>query len=217
MLDGDELLQANRPGESDPCLLEPGLKSMEIAVADGFAHTRLSHHHDPLLGGLCRDDVADGVRATTRRHSRGEDPHRPHPISTCSCIAAYGRQVGVIMTGMLSDGSAGFIAVRSGGGLTVVQDPADAANPMGADHCRRLEQIPPSRRGLARGRSRSSVVSPNHPDQFGNKQHSIVRPLLRALRKSTAQRFLVERTSRSPQGLWTARLCRARPDHSPAW
>jgi hypothetical protein len=128
MLDGDELLQANRPGESDPCLLEPGLKSMEIAVADGFAHTRLSHHHDPLLGGLCRDDVADGVRAATRRHSRGEDPHRPTR--------------GVIMTGMLSDGSAGFIAVRSGGRLTVVQDPADAANPMGADHCRRLEQIP---------------------------------------------------------------------------
>jgi hypothetical protein len=30
-----------------------------------------------LLGGLCRDDVADGVRAATRRHSRGEDPHRP--------------------------------------------------------------------------------------------------------------------------------------------
>jgi hypothetical protein len=31
-----------------------------------------------------------------------------------------------------------------------------------------------------------------HPDQFGNKQHSIVQRLLRALRKSTAQRFLVE-------------------------
>ena len=31
-----------------------------------------------------------------------------------------------------------------------------------------------------------------HPDQFGNKQHSIVQRLLRALRKSTAQRLLVE-------------------------
>ena len=45
-----------------------------------------------------------------------------------------------------------------------------------------------------------------HPDQFGNKQHSIVQRLLRALRKSTAQRLLVEtaaegiRERRAPPG-----------------
>src|ERR1700746_80382 len=31
-----------------------------------------------------------------------------------------------------------------------------------------------------------------HPDQFGKKQHSIVQRLLRALRKSAAQRLIVE-------------------------
>ena len=31
-----------------------------------------------------------------------------------------------------------------------------------------------------------------HPDQFGNKQHSIVQRLLRALRKSASQRSLAE-------------------------
>ena len=31
-----------------------------------------------------------------------------------------------------------------------------------------------------------------HPDQFGKKQHSIVQRLLRALRKSTAQRLIAE-------------------------
>jgi hypothetical protein len=31
-----------------------------------------------------------------------------------------------------------------------------------------------------------------HPDQFGKKQHSIVQRLLRALRKSAAQRLIAE-------------------------
>jgi hypothetical protein len=56
-----------------------------------------------------------------------------------------------------------------------------------------------------------------HPDQFGNRQHSIVQRLLRALRKSTAQRFLVEtaaegiRERRAAPGAVDG-LCRARPD-----
>ncbi len=34
-----------------------------------------------------------------------------------------------------------------------------------------------------------------HPDQFGKKQHSIVQRLLRALRKSAAQRLIAETTA----------------------
>jgi two-component system, chemotaxis family, protein-glutamate methylesterase/glutaminase len=47
-----------------------------------------------------------------------------------SAAKAYGRRViGVILTGLLNDGSAGLRAVRAEGGLAVVQDPADAVAP----------------------------------------------------------------------------------------
>jgi two-component system, chemotaxis family, protein-glutamate methylesterase/glutaminase len=64
----------------------------------------------------------------------------------------YGRRViGVILTGLLNDGSAGLRAVRAAGGLAVVQEPADAAAPdmpwsalfhAGADYRVRLAEIP---------------------------------------------------------------------------
>jgi two-component system chemotaxis response regulator CheB len=37
------------------------------------------------------------------------------------------RSVGVVMSGMLDDGSDGLVAIRDAGGITIVQDPADAA------------------------------------------------------------------------------------------
>lgn len=67
------------------------------------------------------------------RTNRGPKEHRTRPAIDPlfrSAAAAYGpRVLGVLLTGLGDDGVPGFIDIKAAGGMTLVQDPAEARYP----------------------------------------------------------------------------------------
>jgi two-component system chemotaxis response regulator CheB len=90
------------------------------------------------------------------RLTRGprENRHRPaiDPLFRSAARSFGKRVIGVILTGIQADGSAGLLAIRAAGGLAIVQDPAGAFAPgmpkaardvAGSDHVVPLAGIAP--------------------------------------------------------------------------
>jgi two-component system chemotaxis response regulator CheB len=100
-------LPAFAPGDGDP--IEPG--RIYVAAPD---------HH--LL-----------VRPGKVLMRRGPYENRTRPavnaLFRSAAIAYAGRVIGVVLTGLLDDGTDGLIAIKAAGGMSVIQDPADAEWP----------------------------------------------------------------------------------------
>lgn len=117
----------------------PGYYARQLDRA-GPLPVKLACHDEPVQLGHVYVAPPDrhlllGGRAEERRLvvARGPKENRSRPAIDPlfrSAALAYGaRTVGVLLTGLLDDGVAGLAAIQRCGGVTVVQDPADALYP----------------------------------------------------------------------------------------
>jgi two-component system chemotaxis response regulator CheB len=88
--------------------------------AAGTIHVAPPDHHMLLEGGVIRV-----IRGPKEHHARPAID----PLFRSAALEMGSGAIGVVLTGMLDDGSAGLRAIKDCGGTAVVQDPADAFEP----------------------------------------------------------------------------------------
>jgi two-component system, chemotaxis family, protein-glutamate methylesterase/glutaminase len=113
---GDALVQKIAEAGSLTCSLARNGE----AIRGGHIFVAPPDHH--LLVGKTSVIVSKGAR---------ENRSRPaiDPLFRSAAVAFGGRVIAIVLTGNLDDGTAGLIAVKRCGGVSVVQDPADAQYP----------------------------------------------------------------------------------------
>lgn len=94
--------------------------------------------------------IKKDVMLTTKGARENRSRPAVDPLFRSAAVTHGSHVIGVLLTGMLDDGTAGLIAIQRCGGLTVVQDPDEAAYPgmpssalanVAVDHCVRLPQM----------------------------------------------------------------------------
>ena len=153
----------------------PNTFSTPICIAHHLSHLEPSHLPAILThrGRLPASHPADGTRLLGGAIFLAPPAHnlsvtgeqvvvtqallqRPCPsvdLLFASAASSYqSRLIGVILTGMLTDGTVGLQAVKHSGGTTIIQDPVEAAYPSmpqsaqdhcAIDYCLPLAQIAP--------------------------------------------------------------------------
>lgn len=106
-------------------------------------------------------------------HGPEENNHRPsiNVLFRSAAVAYKSMAIGIILTGLLSDGTAGMEAIKLCGGVTVVQDPAEAEFPdmpksvlgnVETDHVVPLAGIGSVINKIIRTKNKSKTLVPEH-------------------------------------------------------
>jgi two-component system chemotaxis response regulator CheB len=137
----------------------PGLLA-QILTRVGHLPVSYAKNKEPLKRGHIYVAPADHhlilVAPDRMRVTRGPKENRSRPSIDPlfrSAALAFGRRViGVILTGLLDDGTSGLRAIKECGGIAIVQSPSDAEAPsmplsalsnVDVDYCLPLSGIPP--------------------------------------------------------------------------
>ncbi|MBL6458457.1 chemotaxis protein CheB [Belnapia sp. T6] len=135
----------------------------------------------------------DGSRLLLR-HGPQENRSRPaiDPLFRSAALAFGPRAIGVVLSGLLDDGTAGLVAIKACGGLSVVQDPEDAAwpdMPLNAlrgdspDHSATLADLPALLDRLARspaGPPRAGLPQLSAEVSIAEQEEAVSDPALQA-------------------------------------
>ncbi|MFZ3485500.1 chemotaxis protein CheB [Sphingomonas sp. 3-13AW] len=118
--------------------LSPSARSMLPLLLDrvGPLPARSPSDGDPIGRGTIYVAAPDHhmlLRKGTVLMRRGPNENRTRPavnsLFRSAALAYGGRVIGVVLTGLLDDGTEGLIAITAAGGTSVVQDPEEAAWP----------------------------------------------------------------------------------------
>jgi two-component system chemotaxis response regulator CheB len=158
-------------GASDPSILASILQNrskLPVTEARDGEAIRKGHVY------VARPDYHLLVEADTIALARGPKENRSRPaidaLFRSACHAHGPRVIGVVLTGMLDDGSSGLWWVKKRGGTAIVQDPEDAQAPsmprhalahVQADHVVPASAIPALLARLSREEAIAAVVDPS--------------------------------------------------------
>lgn len=120
------------------CHLMPNVKShlVDTLNVTGPLMAKLAEDGDDIRHGVVYVAAADRhllVKEGCVRVTRGprENRWRPaiDPLFRSAAVAYGNRVIGVVLSGMLDDGTAGLSAIKRCGGIAIVQDPDEATYP----------------------------------------------------------------------------------------